>query len=79
MYKLHYEMNSLQNRQTLLESLIHKCRYQEKDVDRQIELLLQINSTLPKSIRLRFPSLITNDYVAKALDLIEESIRNTLS
>lgn len=56
-------------------SLISKCRYEENDdIDRQIELLNQINSALPKRLRINLPSLITNDYVGKALDIIEERI-----
>jgi hypothetical protein len=59
-----------------LLSLISKCRYEENDdVDRQVELLNQINSTLPKTVRINLPSLITNDYIGKALDIIEERIR----
>ena len=42
------------------------------DVDKQFELLLKINLLLPKSIKLRMPSLITDDYIRKALDRIEE-------
>ncbi len=59
-------------------SLIRKCRYEEHDcIDRQIELLNQINSALPKRLRINLPSLITNDYVDKALDIIEERIIKT--
>jgi hypothetical protein len=59
-----------------LLSLISKCRYEDNDdVDRQIELLNQINSTLPKTLQINLPSLITNDYIGKALDIIEERIR----
>lgn len=37
-----------------------------------MEMLLELNDSLPKSLRLDVPSLITNAYVRKALDLIEE-------
>ncbi len=58
-----------------LLSLISKCRYEENDdVDRQIDLLDQINSALPKTLRIDLPSLITNDYIGKALDIIEKRI-----
>ena len=57
-----------------LASLIEKCRYEVNDVDKQIELLQQINLSLPRSIRIKLPSLITNDYVDKALDRIEERL-----
>lgn len=55
----------------LLTSLIQQCRY-EIDVDKQFELLQKINSLLPKTIRLRMPSLITDDYIRTALDTIDE-------
>lgn len=56
---------------SLLSSLIQQCRY-EIDVDKQFELLQKINSLLPKTIRLRMPSLITDDYIRTALDTIDE-------
>ena len=56
---------------SLLASLIRQCRY-EIDVDKQFELLQKINSLLPKTIRLRTPSLITDDYIRTALDRIDE-------
>ena len=56
-----------------ITSLIEKCRYQS-DVDKQIQILHKINSALPKSLRLQMPSLLTNDYVSRALDIIEDRI-----
>jgi hypothetical protein len=56
-----------------LVSLIQECR-NEHDVDRQIQILENINIKLPKSRHLKLPSIITNDYVHKALDIVEESI-----
>ena len=56
----------------LLSSLIQQCRYEIDDVDKQFELLQKINSLLPKTIRLRMPSLITDDYIRTALDIIDE-------
>jgi len=55
----------------LLFSLIRQCRH-EIDVDKQFELLQKINSLLPKTNRLRMPSLITDDYIRTALDTIDE-------
>ena len=55
----------------LLPSLIQQCRH-EIDVDKQFELLQKINSLLPKTSRLRMPSLITDDYIRTALDTIDE-------
>ena len=55
----------------LLSSLIQQCRH-EIDVDKQFEILQKINSLLPKTGRLRLPSLITDDYINTALDTIDE-------
>jgi hypothetical protein len=55
----------------LLSLLIQQCRH-EIDVDKQFELLQKINSLLPKTSRLRMPSLITDDYIRTALDTIDE-------
>ena len=57
---------------SLLSSLIQQCRYEIDDVDKQFELLQKINSLLPKTSRLRTPSLITDDYIRTALDRIDE-------
>ncbi|HEV8405216.1 MAG TPA: hypothetical protein VGQ13_04835 [Nitrososphaera sp.] len=51
--------------------LIEDCK-SETNIDRKIEILYTINSMLPKSQRLKIPSLITNDYVYQALYRIEE-------
>ena len=56
-----------------ITSLIATCRYQS-DVDTQILMLHAINSALPQSFRLQMPSLLTNDYVSRALDIIEDRI-----
>ncbi len=56
-----------------ITSLIAGCRYQS-DVDKQIQMLHAINSALPKSLRLQMPSLLTNDYVSRALDIIEDRV-----
>ncbi|MDQ3807824.1 MAG: hypothetical protein M3298_06615 [Thermoproteota archaeon] len=56
-----------------ITSLIAGCRYQS-DVDKQIQMLHAINSALPKSLQLQMPSLLTNDYVSRALDIIEDRI-----
>ena len=56
-----------------ITSLIAGCRYQS-DVDEQIRMLHGINSALPKSLQLQMPSLLTNDYVSRALDIIEDRV-----
>jgi hypothetical protein len=63
------------NNSNLLSSLIQQCRY-EMDVDKQFELLQKINSLLPKSIKLRMPSLITDDYIRTALDRVDEYLQD---
>jgi hypothetical protein len=54
-------------------SLIASCRYQS-DIDEQIRMLHAINSALPKSLKLQMPSLLTNDYVSRALDIVEDRV-----
>jgi hypothetical protein len=46
----------------------------ERDTQKRMEMLLELNDSLPESFRLDVPSLITNAYVRKALDLIEERV-----
>ena len=58
---------------SVLSSLIQQCRY-EIDIDKQFALLQKINSLLPKTSRLRIPSLITDEYIRTALDIIDEHI-----
>ena len=43
-------------------------------MDIQINILYRINETLPDSVRIKFPSLLTNDYVSRALDIIEDKL-----
>jgi len=56
-----------------ITSLIARCRYQS-DVDERIRTLHAINSALPTSLRLQMPSLLTNDYVSRALDIVEDRL-----
>ena len=56
-----------------LAELIRRCRYCS-DVDDKVKTLYRINAMLPKSTQLEFPSLLSKDYVNKALDIIEERI-----
>jgi hypothetical protein len=54
--------------------LISKCRDEsESEIDRRVEILHEINSELPQSKQVRIPSLITNDYVNRALDIVESA------
>ena len=59
------------NKYQILLNHVSEIR-QERDTQKRMEMLLAFNDSLPKSLRLDVPSLITNAYVRKALDLIEE-------
>ena len=54
-------------------ALIEECK-NESDINRKIEILYLINSMLPKSLQLKIPSLITNDYVQLTMYRIEEKL-----
>lgn len=60
-----------------LSILIEKCRGAQ-DVDSQIILLREINHSLPHCDRLEMPSLITDDYCRRALEVIEDRIARAL-
>jgi len=47
---------------------------EERDTQKRLEMLLNLNKNLPENLRVQMPSLITNAYVRRALDLIEEKI-----
>jgi hypothetical protein len=47
---------------------------EERDTEKRLTLLQELNDSLPEWIRLEMPSLLTNAYVRKALDMIEDKI-----
>jgi hypothetical protein len=51
----------------------------ERDIDERIRMLHRLNNLLPSDKRLEFPSLITNAYIRKALDIILERASATLT
>jgi len=51
--------------------LMQSCLDSE-DIDKRVEMLERINRLLPKENMIKLPSLITNDYIDKALYLLEE-------
>jgi hypothetical protein len=57
---------------SIISKLIESCR-DEQDIDKKIETLYRINSMLPKSQKLKIPSLLTDDYVETALYSIEQA------
>ena len=46
----------------------------ERNVEKRLVMLQDLNNSLPASMRLEMPSLITNAYVRRALDIIEDRI-----
>jgi hypothetical protein len=46
----------------------------EPNTEKRLVMLQQLNDSLPADMKLDMPSLITNAYVRKALDTIEERI-----
>jgi len=61
------------NKSDSLKNCISSIR-EERDTQKRLQMLLNLNNNLPENIRLQMPSLITNAYVRRALDLIEEKI-----
>jgi len=57
---------------TLLE-LVQSC-IDTSDIDRRVEMLERINRLLPVENRIKLPNFITNDYIDKTLDLLEEGL-----
>jgi len=46
---------------------------EEQDLDQRIRLLEELNTSLSAEKRIVLPSLITRDYVSRAVDIIEET------
>ncbi|MGI0025730.1 MAG: hypothetical protein ACREA4_11390 [Nitrososphaera sp.] len=57
--------------------LIEKC-WDTKDIDSQFGLLKEINASLPAHDRIAMPSLVTDDYCRRALEIIEGKIADTI-
>jgi len=55
----------------LIQSYIAAIR-EEHDIDARITMLHTLNNMLPKEKRIEMPSLITNAYIRRALDVIQE-------
>ena len=61
-----------------LSLLIEKC-WDTKDIDSQFALLREINESLPSHERIAMPSLVTDDYCRRALEIIEGKVAKTLA
>jgi hypothetical protein len=49
----------------------------ERDPEKRLRKLQSLNERLPKGVRLEMPSLVTNAYVRRALDIIEERVMSS--
>jgi hypothetical protein len=58
-----------------ITDLIQKCR-SERDIDRQLKILLVINAMLPPTKKLHVPAYLTDDYMSRALYEIEKSLES---
>ncbi len=56
-----------------ITNLIQKCR-DERDIDRQLKILLIINAMLPPTKKLHVPAYLTDDYISRALYEIEKAL-----
>lgn len=66
-------VNSMNNKSQVLLNRISAIR-EEHDTEKRLRLLQQLNDSLSEDMKLDMPSLITNAYVRKALDMIEERL-----
>ena len=57
----------------IIAKLVEDC-YEEEDIDKKVQILYKINSLLPKPCSINIPSLITDDYIDRALYRIEKNI-----
>ena len=56
--------------------LVQSC-IETSDIDKRVEILQRINHLLPVESRIKLPTFITNDYINKTLDLLEEHLSST--
>lgn len=68
-----WHSNSMNNKSQVLLNRISTIRG-EHDTEKRLWMLQQLNDSLSKDIKLDMPSLITNAYVRRALDMIEERL-----
>ena len=53
--------------------LVNIC-LETSDIDKRVEILQRINRLLPVECMIKLPAFVTNDYIDKTLDLLEESL-----
>jgi hypothetical protein len=55
--------------------LVQSC-LETSEVDERIKILQRINRLLPVQDMIKLPNFITNDYIDKTLDLLEERLNS---
>ena len=55
--------------------LIQTC-IDTSDIDKRVEILQRINCLLPVERKIKLPAFITNDYIDRTLDLLEERLNS---
>ena len=56
--------------------LAHSC-LETYDIDKRVEILQRINRLLPVESMIKLPAFITNDYIDRTLDLLEERLNSS--
>jgi hypothetical protein len=55
--------------------LVQIC-IETSDIDKRVEILQRINRLLPVDRIIKLPAFITNDYIDRVLDLLEERLNS---
>jgi hypothetical protein len=53
--------------------LVQSC-LDTSDINKRVEILQRINRLLPVESMIKLPAFITNDYIDRTLDLLEERL-----
>ena len=61
---------------TILLELVQSCT-DTSEIDQRVEILELINCLLPIKSRIKLPTFLTNDYIKKTLDLLDERLNFT--
>ena len=56
--------------------LVQTC-IETSDIDKRVEILQRINRLLPVESMIKLPAFITNDYIDRTLDLLEERFNSS--
>ena len=55
--------------------LVQSC-IETSDIDKRVKILQRINCLLPVESKINLPAFITNDYIDRTLDLLEERLNS---